>query len=81
AEDQRSGARVDDGPGIAAPDAERIFDPFFTTRREDGGTGLGLTIARSLLAAYGGSIAVAASDGGAAFEMTLPFATQDCRPA
>jgi len=72
---------VDDGPGIAATDAERIFDPFFTTRREDGGTGLGLTIARSLLAAYGGSIAVAASDGGAAFEMTLPFATQDCRSA
>jgi signal transduction histidine kinase len=28
-----------------------VFEPFFTSRREQGGTGLGLPIARSLLAA------------------------------
>ncbi|MDB5687471.1 MAG: two-component sensor histidine kinase [Rhizorhabdus sp.] len=44
----------DDGPGIAPADRERLFEPFFTTRRTEGGTGLGLPIARSLLDACRG---------------------------
>lgn len=47
----------DDGPGIAAGNAGRIFDPFFTTRRAAGGTGMGLTIVRNLLAAHRATIA------------------------
>ena len=43
---------TDDGPGVAAADRERLFEPFFTSRRAEGGTGLGLPIARSLLAAH-----------------------------
>ena len=39
----------DDGVGISAGNQEKIFEPFFTTRRNDGGTGLGLTIAQALL--------------------------------
>jgi signal transduction histidine kinase len=62
---------ADDGPGIPAEDRGRIFEPFFTTRRTDGGTGLGLPIARSLLRAYGGSLELLASDRGALFRITL----------
>lgn len=51
---------------------DRIFDVFFTTRRESGGTGMGLGIVRSLLRAHGGSIRLAPSDAGTAFEITLP---------
>src|SRR5204863_2313878 len=45
---------VDDGPGVPTADRERLFEPFFTSRRSNGGTGLGLPIARSLLAASNG---------------------------
>ena len=38
----------DDGQGIAEADQERIFEPFHTSRRGQGGSGLGLSIARSL---------------------------------
>jgi two-component system sensor histidine kinase PilS (NtrC family) len=39
---------LDRGPGIPASDAERIFEPFFTSGHNQGGTGLGLFIAREL---------------------------------
>jgi signal transduction histidine kinase len=65
---------VDDGPGVSAANAERIFDPFFTTARDAGGTGLGLTIVRSLLAAHGASIALVAAERGATLEISLPIA-------
>ena len=64
----------DDGPGFPEQDRERMFEPFFTSRRADGGTGLGLPIARSLLAASGATIAAAHSDQGARFEIALPYA-------
>lgn len=63
----------DDGPGIPPGDRARVFEPFFTSRRTQGGTGLGLPIARSLLEAQGGDIALAAdAEGGATFRITLP---------
>jgi signal transduction histidine kinase len=65
---------ADDGPGVSAGNAAKIFEPFFTTARERGGTGLGLAIIRSLLAAHGGTIVLAASPRGAAFRVTLPLA-------
>jgi two-component system sensor histidine kinase ChvG len=63
----------DDGPGIPAADRERLFEPFFTSHRAEGGTGLGLPIARSLLAASHAEIALAVCEG-AAFVVTLPRA-------
>jgi len=63
---------TDDGKGIAEGDRDRVFQPFFTGNRETGGTGLGLPIARSLLAATGGTIALEASDGGARFVLRIP---------
>ena len=64
----------DDGPGIAAADLDRIFEPFFTGRRESGGAGLGLAIARSLLAASGGTIVAEPGARGACFRIRLPMA-------
>ena len=65
---------ADDGQGIAEPDPERIFEPFHTSRRGEGGSGLGLPIARSLLAACGGTIAARPTERGALFEISLPLA-------
>lgn len=65
---------ADDGPGVPTADRERLFEPFFTSRRAAGGTGLGLPIARSLLAASHGAVQLVESDLGAVFEITLPRA-------
>jgi signal transduction histidine kinase len=62
----------DDGPGVPESDRERIFDPFHTTRRREGGSGLGLSIARSLLSACGGTIQALPAKKGACFELLLP---------
>jgi signal transduction histidine kinase len=65
---------ADDGPGVPDADHERIFEPFHTSRRAEGGSGLGLSIARSLLAACGGTIESARVERGACFELCLPIA-------
>ena len=57
----------DDGNGIPDGDRARIFEPFFTTRRDSGGTGMGLAIVRSILAAHDATISVLAPTIGAAF--------------
>jgi signal transduction histidine kinase len=61
----------DNGSGIAPGNRGRVFEPFFTTRRDDGGTGMGLEIARTMLEAHGGSISLADSVAGAAFEIVI----------
>lgn len=72
-EEGRLRVRVsDDGAGVSAGNRARVFDPFFTTRRAEGGTGMGLGIVRALLRAHGGDIALADSDAGATFVLTLP---------
>jgi signal transduction histidine kinase len=64
----------DDGPGVTPADALRVFEPFFTTRRGEGGAGLGLSIARALLAANRATLELVPSTGGAVFELSLPLA-------
>jgi signal transduction histidine kinase len=63
---------VDDGPGIAAELLPRIFEPFFTTRAVDGGTGLGLALARRIVEATGGRLIVESKPGLTCFEATMP---------
>lgn len=65
---------ADNGSGIPEADRARIFEPFFTSRRARGGTGLGLPIARSLLAAAGGTLDLLDAPTGTAFRLTLPAA-------
>lgn len=66
----------DSGRGIATENLEHIFERFFRadTDGHSAGTGIGLTIARSIARAHGGEL-VASSDGidqGATFSLTLP---------
>jgi signal transduction histidine kinase len=63
---------ADDGPGVPAAIAPRIFEPLVTGRT--GGTGLGLALARRIVAAHGGSIALVPSSKGATFRIELPAA-------
>ena len=65
---------ADDGPGVSPGDAHRVFEPFFTTRRGEGGAGLGLSIARALLAANQATLDLVPTADGAVFELVLPLA-------
>ena len=61
----------DTGCGISEEDQKRIFDPYFTTK--DGGNGLGLASAYSIITKHGGRISVHSAPGaGATFEILLP---------
>ncbi len=62
----------DNGDGISEQNRENIFDTFFTTRRDSGGTGMGLRIVRSMLAAHGGSIRLLPAPAGTSFELRIP---------
>ncbi|HEY3765710.1 MAG TPA: HAMP domain-containing sensor histidine kinase [Gaiellales bacterium] len=64
---------VDAGRGIAATDLPFIFDEFFQAGRPEPGAGLGLSIARELTEAHGGSIDVqSVVGGGSRFTVSLP---------
>ncbi|GLQ54101.1 two-component sensor histidine kinase [Devosia nitrariae] len=67
---------ADDGSGISPGNRNLVFQPFFTTRREEGGTGMGLEIVRTMLGAYGGSIRLLDTQTGAAFEVVVPLAAE-----
>ena len=70
----------DHGPGIAAADLPHLFDRFYRgseARRRISGTGMGLSIARGMLAAEQGRIwAENCPDGGARFTITIPAETR-----
>ena len=59
----------DDGKGISPELLPHIFDRFFSTRKD--GTGIGLALAREIVALHRGTIK-AENDGGAVFEISLP---------
>jgi PAS domain S-box-containing protein len=68
----------DSGPGIEKKNIHRIFEPFFTTKLN--GTGMGLSICRSVVESHGGHLM--ASHGhphGAVFQIILPI--QEADPA
>jgi two-component system, sensor histidine kinase and response regulator len=76
--DQAVLAVADTGIGIPAADREEIFERFFrsaaATRQMIPGTGLGLTIARYIVAAHNGTITVESEEGrGSTFTVRLPL--------
>jgi len=67
----------DRGPGIAPAELEKVFEPFYrlegSRNRDTGGTGLGLTIARSIAQAHGGQLTLEnRPEGGLLARLTLP---------
>jgi signal transduction histidine kinase len=68
---------TDQGPGIPTEELDRVFDRFYQVRenaRHRGGAGIGLSIARSIIEAHGGSVGVTSTPGhGATFTIKLPL--------
>lgn len=68
----------DTGPGLSREDAAHIFDRFYrgdrSRSRATGGSGLGLTIAKSIVEAHGGEITLNTAPGqGCTFRVVLPI--------
>lgn len=68
----------DEGPGIASEHHERIFERFYridkARSRADGGTGLGLALARLFVGQCGGDITLSSEPGrGSTFRIRLPM--------
>jgi signal transduction histidine kinase len=65
----------DDGAGIPDDVAQRATEPFFSTKREEGGSGLGLTIAREIVSHHAGTLTLAKRDGTRGTRATIAVAT------
>lgn len=70
---------ADDGPGIAPEHLPRLFERFYrvgkSRARNEGGSGLGLSIVKHIVEAHGGTIAVKSTEGGGTtFSFTVPKA-------
>jgi len=69
---------IDKGEGIAPEDLQKIFTKFYraekSRNRNNGGTGLGLTICQSIVQQHGGEISATSELGeGSCFSFTIPF--------
>lgn len=62
----------DSGAGIAPNVAEHLFEPMFTTK--ESGSGLGLVIARDIIAEHRGRLELVSGSAGAVFSLVLPAA-------
>jgi two-component system NtrC family sensor kinase len=78
---QQEGHRViltvtDEGPGVPKENRRKVFDPFFTTKPVGQGTGLGLSVCRSIVESFSGTLELSPSGvgEGAKFAVALPGA-------
>ena len=71
---------LDRGSGISEEVLRKAFEPGFSTRLEEGGSGIGLTVARDTVAALGGSIQLAPeAGGGTRATVRLPVVSEEAR--
>ena len=67
----------DQGRGIATEHLSRLTDPFFTTKREEGGTGLGLSVSAGIVKEHGGTLSFESTPGeGTTVTLALPAARE-----
>jgi PAS domain S-box-containing protein len=74
---------IDTGPGIPAEERQKVFDKFYQlsdiSTRQQGGSGLGLSITKSIVEAHGGKLWI--DDGnqgkGSNFQFVLPLVRED----
>lgn len=64
---------IDEGAGIQESAREQIFEPFFTTKPVGQGTGLGLSLAYSIVSNHNGRLRIGDSDNGTCMIVTLPL--------
>ena len=87
---ERAGDRIrfhvsDEGPGIPESERERVFEPFYRADRARtpgvrAGVGLGLTLARRIAEAHGGTIRIAAAQGDRGCLVTIELPAADSPP-
>ena len=66
---------ADTGAGISAEHLDKIFDPFYTTKKDQDGTGLGLSVSYGIVQEHDGDIQVESRPGhGSVFTIVLPAA-------
>lgn len=71
---------TDTGPGFPGCDATKLFGAFYTTK--DTGMGMGLSVARTIVEAHGGTIDAACAEcGGARFHFAIPAQDPGDMPA
>ena len=63
----------DTGPGVAPEHVEDVFRPFWQAHANKHGMGLGLAIARGIVEAHGGEIAIEQGGPGATFAFSVPY--------
>ncbi len=79
----RPGSRVivveiqDTGSGVSEELLDKIFEPFFTTRRGKGGTGLGLSVVKSIMEMHQGSVEITNNAEGPGATVILTFNVQE----
>jgi signal transduction histidine kinase len=74
---------ADSGPGIPPEHQAKVFDRFYrvdrSRSRDPGGAGLGLAIAKWVVEAHGGAIAIRNTEVGCAFSIRLPESHEPAR--
>jgi two-component system NtrC family sensor kinase len=62
----------DNGTGIDIKNIDKIFDPFFTTKKVGEGTGLGLSLSKSIMESHNGDLSIGELNEGAEFILKIP---------